>query len=72
MWEEAQQYCTTLFVLVKHTHTCCSLSRQVLKNALERAESKGWIQRVTGKGFTGTFRLIHPYRPPPKELWGDW
>ncbi len=46
--------------------------RQNLHRALERAEAQGRIQRVTGKGFTGSFRLAHPYYPPPRELWGDW
>ena len=39
---------------------------KVLKNALERAEDKGWLVRVTGKGFSGTFRLSYPYIPSPK------
>ena len=39
---------------------------KVLKNALERAEDKGWLVRVTGKGFNGTFRLSYPYIPSPK------
>jgi len=43
----------------------------LLKNAVERAEEKGWLVRVTGKGFSGTFRLNWPYYPSPKELWGD-
>merc|ERR1712059_128450 len=43
---------------------------QVLKNALERAVSKGWLKQVTGKGFSGTYRLAWPFHPSPKELWG--
>ena len=27
--------------------------------------------KITGKGFTGTYRLMHPYFPAPKELWGE-
>jgi len=42
----------------------------VLKNALARAEAKGWVKQISGKGFTGTYRLNHPYYPSPKELWG--
>jgi len=44
---------------------------QVLKNALERAVAKGWLKQITGKGFAGTYRLMHPYYPSPKELWGE-
>ena len=44
---------------------------KVLKNALERAEDKGWLVRVTGKGFNGTFRLSYPYIPSPKDLWRE-
>jgi len=42
-----------------------------LKKALERAEDKGFIQRITGKGFSGTFRLAWPFYPSPRVLWGD-
>merc|ERR1711956_25829 len=44
---------------------------KVLKDALERAEDKGWLVRVTGKGFNGTFRLSYPYMPSPKDLWRE-
>ena len=26
--------------------------------------------QISGKGFTGTYRLCHPYYPSPRELWG--
>merc|ERR1712037_501005 len=42
----------------------------VLKSALERAVTKGWITQISGKGFSGTYRLCHPYYPSPRELWG--
>jgi len=41
-----------------------------LKKALERAVANGWLKQVTGKGFSGTYRLMYPYYPAPKELWG--
>jgi hypothetical protein len=40
--------------------------------ALERSEARGHIERVSGKGFTGRFRLAFPYYPSPRELWGEW
>jgi len=44
---------------------------KVLKRALERAEAMGWINRVTGRGFGGTYRLAYPYIPTPKDLWRE-
>ena len=26
--------------------------------------------QISGKGFSGTYRLCHPYYPSPRELWG--
>merc|ERR1712215_231316 len=43
----------------------------VLKNALERSVAKGWLKQISGKGFAGTYRLMHPYYPSPRELWGE-
>jgi len=43
----------------------------VLKNALERSVAKGWLKQISGKGFAGTYRLMHPYYPSPRELWGN-
>merc|ERR1711860_387336 len=43
---------------------------KVLKSALDRALAKGWITQISGKGFSGTYRLCHPYYPSPRELWG--
>jgi len=43
----------------------------VLKNALDRSVDKGWLKQISGKGFSGTYRLMHPYYPSPKELWGE-
>ena len=46
---------------------------QVLLKALQRAEERGHIERISGKGgFTGSFQLGYPYYPSPKELWGKW
>merc|ERR1712018_850349 len=42
----------------------------VLKTALDRAVAKGWIIQISGKGFSGTYRLCPPYYPSPRELWG--
>merc|ERR1712038_1100113 len=44
----------------------------VLKKALDRCSEKGWLQQISGKGFSGTYRLMHPYYPAPRELWGEY
>jgi len=44
---------------------------KVLRSALDRAESKGWIIRISGAGMSGSFRLAHDYIPSPKDLWRD-
>ena len=44
---------------------------KVLRSALDRAESKGWIVRISGNGMSGSFRLAHDYIPSPKDLWRD-
>merc|ERR1712110_38210 len=41
---------------------------KVLRSALDRAESKGWIIRISGAGMSGSFRLAHDYIPSPKDL----
>ncbi|XP_023334848.1 heterochromatin protein 1-binding protein 3 isoform X2 [Eurytemora carolleeae] len=43
----------------------------LFKKALERNLKNGWIIQMTGKGFTGSFRLGWPYYPSPRVLWGD-
>jgi len=55
-----------------HTEFNVAARPKVLQNCLERCEAKGWIKRVTGRGMSGTFRLAVPYRPSPRELWGEW
>jgi len=42
-----------------------------LKNALDQSEARGHLQHISGKGFTGTYRLSYPFYPSPYELWGE-
>ena len=44
---------------------------KVLISALERAEKKGYVERISGKGMSGSFRLAHNYIPSPKDLWRE-
>lgn len=55
-----------------HTEFNVTNKPRVLMNTLERCEAKGWIKRISGKGFSGKFRLNYPYFPSPSELWGEW
>lgn len=56
-----------------HTEYNVSNKPKVLLGALERAENKGWITRISGKGLSGSFRLAYAYIPSPKDLWrGDY
>jgi len=55
-----------------HTEFNMASRPKVLLHALERCEAKGWLKRISGKGLSGSFRLAVPYRPSPRELWGEW
>jgi len=55
-----------------HTEYNVAKRPKVLLHCLERCEAKGWVQRISGKGMSGSFRLAVPYRPSPKDLWGEW
>ena len=74
------------YLSVYHAEYNTDNKPKVLKSALDRAVAKGWITQVcvdllcfsflfgivqiSGKGFSGTYRLCHPYYPSPRELWG--
>ena len=54
-----------------HTEYDVANKPKVLLKALERAEAQGWVKRITGAGFSGSFRLGYPYIPSPKDLWRE-
>jgi len=58
------------YLSVYHAEYNTDNKPKVLKSALDRAVAKGWITQISGKGFSGTYRLCHPYYPSPRELWG--
>lgn len=35
----------------------------LLKRTLQRCEKNGWLEQISGKGFSGTFQLCFPYYP---------
>nr|XP_040577269.1 heterochromatin protein 1-binding protein 3-like [Lepeophtheirus salmonis] len=54
-----------------HTEYGITKRPYILKNCLERLLQKGHIMRVSGKGFSGTFRLSYPYYPSPRDIWRE-
>ncbi|XP_028663586.1 heterochromatin protein 1-binding protein 3 [Erpetoichthys calabaricus] len=42
-----------------------------LKRTLRRCEMFGWMEKITGKGFSGTYQLCFPYYPSPATLFPD-
>ena len=74
MSEPKQVSATALrdYLSVYHSEYNTDNRPQVFKTAIDRAVAKGWIKQISGRGFNGTFRLMHPYYPAPKELWGSW
>jgi len=42
-----------------------------LKSALDISEARGHIKHISGKGFSGSYRLMYPFYPSPFELWGE-
>ncbi|MCP6066041.1 histone H1/H5 family protein, partial [Klebsiella pneumoniae] len=35
---------------------------------LQKCEKNGWLEQISGKGFSGTFQLSFPYYPSPGVL----
>ena len=44
----------------------------IISDALARCVERGWLQQVSGKGFSGSYRLMYPYYPSPAQLWGEY
>ncbi|KAK7912535.1 hypothetical protein WMY93_012746 [Mugilogobius chulae] len=42
-----------------------------LKRTLTKCKVLGWMEQITGHGFTGTYRLSFPYYPSPTILYPD-
>jgi len=53
-----------------HTEYNTDQKPRVLKSALDRCEARGWLKQISGKGFSGSYRMMYPYYPAPRELWG--
>uniref|UniRef100_A0A669QM76 Heterochromatin protein 1-binding protein 3 n=1 Tax=Phasianus colchicus TaxID=9054 RepID=A0A669QM76_PHACC len=61
------------YILENHPGTNSNFQVHLLKRTLQRCEKNGWLEQISGKGFSGTFQLCFPYyprmqkRPPPKS-----
>uniref|UniRef100_A0A8V5H9I8 Heterochromatin protein 1-binding protein 3 n=1 Tax=Melopsittacus undulatus TaxID=13146 RepID=A0A8V5H9I8_MELUD len=61
------------YILENHPGTNSNLQVHLLKRTLQKCEKNGWMEQISGKGFSGTFQLCFPYyprmqkRPPPKS-----
>lgn len=59
------------YVLEKHPGTHSSLQVHLLKRTLQKCERNGWMEQISGKGFSGTFQLCFPYYPSPGILFPE-
>ncbi|XP_070615469.1 heterochromatin protein 1-binding protein 3 isoform X2 [Erythrolamprus reginae] len=59
------------YVLEKHPGTNSSLQVHLLKRTLQKCEKFGWMEQISGKGFSGTFQLCFPYYPSPGILFPE-
>ncbi|XP_060115353.1 heterochromatin protein 1-binding protein 3 [Heteronotia binoei] len=59
------------YVLEKHPGTNSSFQVHLLKKTLQKCEKNGWMEQISGKGFSGTFQLCFPYYPSPGVLFPD-
>uniref|UniRef100_A0A8C8DQP9 Heterochromatin protein 1-binding protein 3 n=1 Tax=Oryzias sinensis TaxID=183150 RepID=A0A8C8DQP9_9TELE len=51
---------------VKEHHLMATLRR-----TLKKCKVLGWMEQITGHGFTGTYRLSFPFYPSPNTLFPD-
>merc|ERR1740131_851894 len=44
---------------------------RTLRKTLTKCKVKGWMEQITGKGFSGTYQLSFPFYPSPAILFPD-
>ncbi|KAG8431170.1 hypothetical protein GDO86_019316 [Hymenochirus boettgeri] len=59
------------YVLENHPGVNSSFQVHLLKRTLQKCEKNGWIEQISGKGFSGTYQLCFPYYPSPFVLFPD-
>ncbi|KAM9299640.1 heterochromatin protein 1-binding protein 3 [Gastrophryne carolinensis] len=59
------------YVLENHPGANSSFQVHLLKRTLQKCEKNGWMEQISGKGFSGTYQLSFPYYPSPHVLFPD-
>ncbi|KAM4703676.1 heterochromatin protein 1-binding protein 3 isoform 2-T2 [Rhinophrynus dorsalis] len=59
------------YVLENHPGVNASFQVHLLKRTLQKCEKNGWMEQISGKGFSGTYQLSFPYYPSPYVLFPE-
>ncbi|NXT02437.1 HP1B3 protein, partial [Jacana jacana] len=59
------------YILENHPGTNSNFQVHLLKKTLQKCEKNGWMEQISGKGFSGTFQLCFPYYPSPDVLYPE-
>ncbi|XP_053546212.1 heterochromatin protein 1-binding protein 3-like [Bombina bombina] len=59
------------YVLENHPGVNSSFQVHLLKRTLQKCEKNGWMEQISGKGFSGTYQLCFPYYPGPYVLFPE-
>ncbi|XP_038677197.1 heterochromatin protein 1-binding protein 3 [Scyliorhinus canicula] len=59
------------YVTEKVPATNSNFQMHMLKRTLQKCEKNGWIEQISGKGFSGSFQLCFPFYPSPSVLFPE-
>ncbi|XP_069775172.1 heterochromatin protein 1-binding protein 3 isoform X1 [Narcine bancroftii] len=59
------------YVSEKVPATNLNFQMHLLKRTLQKCEKNGWIEQISGKGFSGSFQLCFPFYPSPSVLFPE-
>ncbi|XP_062889390.1 heterochromatin protein 1-binding protein 3 [Mobula hypostoma] len=59
------------YVSEKVPATNSNFQMHMLKRTLQKCEKNGWIEQISGKGFSGSFQLCFPFYPSPSVLFPE-
>ncbi|XP_078281681.1 heterochromatin protein 1-binding protein 3 isoform X2 [Rhinoraja longicauda] len=59
------------YVSEKVPATNLNFQMHMLKRTLQKCEKNGWIEQISGKGFSGSFQLCFPFYPSPSILFPE-
>ncbi|NXR82661.1 HP1B3 protein, partial [Pycnonotus jocosus] len=59
------------YILENYPGTNSNFQVHLLKRTLQKCEKNGWMEQISGKGFSGTFQLCFPYYPSPDVLYPE-